>query len=270
MFINASYSPNFFKAQHSPNAFEALRNTVGNLNSSPLDGSMFSSQANLFMMMSALSNMFARFNAGLAMPGQPSFGLPGRGLLGPNQCLLGPTWGPGPSQGSHPAPAKVIKPSKATPAPLQAAKGVPVKPQTQSNDYSCGQTSVAMAVNSLTGKSLTDRDIDRKYGLALLAALNSETKSAGYRWQDAGNFRKSQWPTLEKKLNQDKTPVLIGLNGPQFSSTGRGHIVTLLSVNGNSVRYADPADGKIKTTTRQAIESAPAHPDGKFVFYASR
>lgn len=270
MFIKASTSPKFFQTSHSQGPFAAFRSPAQNMLALPLDGSMFSSQARLFMMMSALSDMFAGFDATMSMPAQPGFGMPGRGLLGPNQCLLGPTWGPSPSQDSSPTPARVTGPSKATPASLQAAQGVAVKPQAQSNSVSCGQTSVAMAVNSLTGKSLTDRDINRKYGFSLLNALNSESKSAGYRWKDAGNFRKAQWPTLEKKLNQDKTPVIIGLNGPQFSSSGRGHIVTLLSVSGNSVRYADPADGKIKTTTRQAIESAPPHPNGKFVFYANR
>jgi hypothetical protein len=127
-----------------------------------------------------------------------------------------------------------------------------------------------MAVNALTGKSLTDRDINRKYGFSLLQALNGESKSQGYSWRDGGNFKRQSWPLLEKKLNGDKTPVLMGLNGPNFSRSGRGHIVTLLSVEGDKVRYADPADGKIKVTTKRAIETAPPHPDGKFMFYAAR
>ena len=36
------------------------------------------------------------------------------------------------------------------------------------------------------------------------------------------------------------------------------------------IHMQDPADGKIKTTTRQAIERAPSHPDGKFIFYANK
>jgi hypothetical protein len=151
-----------------------------------------------------------------------------------------------------------------------AKGGANVKPQVQSNGVSCGQASVAMAVNSLTGKNLTDRDISRKHGFSLLSALNQESRGSGYKWADSGNFDRSKWPLLEKKLNEEKTPVLIGLNGPQFSPSGRGHIVTLMSIDGDKVRYADPADGKIKVTTRQAIESAKSHPDGKFLFTASK
>lgn len=156
------------------------------------------------------------------------------------------------------------------PTPISVNAGLTVKPQKQRNSVSCGQTSVAVSVNALTGKNLSDRDIDRRYGFGLLNALNSESKSAGYRWRDGGNFQAKNWPILEKKLNREKTPVLIGLNGPQFSPSGRGHIVTLLGLEGPKVRYMDPADGKVKFTTRKAIETAAPHPDGKFFFYASK
>jgi hypothetical protein len=150
-----------------------------------------------------------------------------------------------------------------------AKGGAAVNPQRQNYGDSCGQSSVAMAVNSLTGKNLTDHDIRRKHGYSLLGALNQESRGSGYKWADS-DFSRSKWPLLEKKLNEEKTPVLIGLNGPQFSPSGRGHIVTLMSIDGDKVRYADPADGKIKVTTRQAIESAKPHPDGKFLFTASK
>jgi hypothetical protein len=127
-----------------------------------------------------------------------------------------------------------------------------------------------MSVNALTGKRLTDRDIAKRYGFALLQALNSECRGSGYRWQDGGDFSRAMWPALEKRLNKSRIPVLIGLNGPVFSPSGRGHIVTLLSIDGESVRYADPADGRIKVTTRREIERAGGHPDGKFLFYATR
>ena len=168
----------------------------------------------------------------------------------------------------HPQPTLAQKPKAKPPA----AKGATsrVRLLTQSNEVSCGQTSVAMAVNSLTGKKLNDRQIDSRYGFGLLNALRTESKGSGYTWNDHGDFSKSKWPLLEKKLNTERTPVLLGLNGPQFSPSGRGHIVTLLSIDGNKVRYADPADGKVKTTTRQAIEKAGRHPDGNFIFCASK
>jgi hypothetical protein len=174
--------------------------------------------------------------------------------------------GPGATGPSSPRP--VVSPAPARPArPVCGARVIPLR---QSNGSSCGQASVAMSVNCLTGKKLSDKDIARRYGFGLLTALNAESKGTGYRWVDGGDFTKKSWAVLEKRLNSEGTPVLIGLNGPLFSPSGRGHIVTLLSIEGNKVRYADPADGRIKTTTRQAIEQAPRHPDGKFMFYAVR
>lgn len=169
-----------------------------------------------------------------------------------------------------PRPVAAAPAQPKTKAPSPAGATSRVRPQAQSNDVSCGQTSVAMAVNALTGKKLTDKQINARYGFSLLAGLRSESKGSGYTWNDHGDFSKSKWPLLEKKLNKERTPVLIGLNGPNFSRTGRGHIVTLLSIEGNKVRYADPADGTIKTTTKQAIENAGRHPDGNFLYCASK
>lgn len=169
-------------------------------------------------------------------------------------------------------PTQIAYPAvHSAPEPAQSApKGAKVTPLTQSNSISCGQTSVAMAVNSVTGKSLTDSDIAKGYGLSLLTALNTESRSSGVSWADGGDLDSKSWPLLEKKLNQEEMPVLLGLNGPEFSSSGNGHIVTLMSIEGDKVRYADPADGTIKTTTKSNIESAPGHPDGKFIYYPSR
>lgn len=185
--------------------------------------------------------------------------------------------GPRPVRPHPAAPARPTLVSSSSLPVRPAAKGtagppagVKVRPLKQSNDLSCGQTSVAMSVNYLTGKRLTDRDIDRRYGFGLLHALKTESKGSGYTWYDAGNFSKKSWPMLEKRLNKERTPVLIGLNGPVFSPSGRGHIITLLSIDGDTVRYADPGDGQIKTTTRRAIEQAGGHPDGKFLFCTVR
>ena len=166
-------------------------------------------------------------------------------------------------------PTPVARPNAVTKAGGKPHAGARVRPLQQSNSSSCGQTSVAMSVNCLTGRKLTDKDINSKHGFGLLSALNKESRGSGYKWSDNGNFSNKSWPGIERRLNQEKTPILIGLNG-QFSASGRGHIVTLMSIDGNKVTYADPADGKVKTTTKQAIESAPGHPDGKFMFVASK
>lgn len=150
------------------------------------------------------------------------------------------------------------------------AGSVNVQPLAQNNSVSCGQTSVAMAVNALTGKSLRDYDINSRYGFELLNALNSESASAGYRWRDGGEINGASWELIDHKVNQEKTPVIVALNGPEFSPSGRGHIVTIVKTEGDQVTFADPATGELRTTTKQAMNSAPSHPDGNFVFYAVR
>ncbi|MEW6282395.1 MAG: C39 family peptidase [Candidatus Eremiobacterota bacterium] len=145
-----------------------------------------------------------------------------------------------------------------------------LSPLAQNNSISCGQTSVAMAINSLTGQNLRDYDIDAKYGFQLMTALNSECNAYGVRWNDAGNLNASSWDLIDQKVNVEKTPVIVALNGPEFSPSGRGHIVTIIKTEGDTVTYADPADGTVKTTSKSAMNNAPSHPDGNFVFYATR
>lgn len=243
---------------------------LGGLGQGPADQSVLSPQAQLFMMIAAWSQMLGGFESAASVPFAPAFGAPGGGGtqgFGPMSCFLGV--GPE-SRAQTSAPSAPRAVSKQKPRDPFQSLGCAVRPLAQSNSVSCGQASVAMSVNALTGKKLRDTDISSRYGFNLIGALNAESKQAGYVWKDGGNFSKSKWPLLEKKLNREKTPVMIGLNGPEFSPSGRGHIVTLVSMEGDKVRYADPADGTIKTTTRRSIESCPSHPDGKFIFYANR
>lgn len=150
------------------------------------------------------------------------------------------------------------------------AGSVNVVPLAQNNSISCGQTSVAMAVNALTGKNLRDYDVNSRYGFELLNALNAESASAGFKWRDGGEVGPGAWELIDHKVNQEKTPVIVALNGPEFSPSGRGHIVTILRTDGDTVTYADPADGQVKTTTKNAMNTAASHPDGNFIFYAQR
>lgn len=227
-----------------------------------------SGRAGMLMMLHSLGGIVDSWPQGqgstflpcAAVARQPVFGSPAGGKFRPLQCFLG--------LDSHEPQSKPVARRVKRPAPRHK-RNYGIRPLRQSNSSSCGQTSVAMAVNRLTGKSLKDTDIANNYGYGLLSALNGESKGAGYRWRDGGNFSPSKWKLLEKKLNQEKTPVIMGLNG-SFSPSGRGHIITLLAVEGDKVKYADPADGTIKTTSRQAIENAPGHPQGKFFFYASK
>ncbi len=151
-----------------------------------------------------------------------------------------------------------------------ASGAAAVVPLAQSNSVSCGQTSVAMCINALTGKDLRDTDIDARYGFGLMKALNEETRTSGYEWKDNGDLSASSWDLIDHKVNVEKLPVIVGLNGPEFSISGMGHIVTIIKTEGDKVTYADPADGQIKTTTKQNMNTAPSHPDGNFVFYSNQ
>ncbi len=154
------------------------------------------------------------------------------------------------------------------PARMDSRPADPVRPLAQNNSVSCGQTSVAMAVNSLTGKNLKDYDIDAQYGFGLMNALNAECSDAGYEWKDAGNINERSWPLIDRQVNEEKRPVIVALNGPEFSPSGRGHIVTIVKTEGDTVTYADPANGQLKTTSKQNMTNAASHPDGNFVFYS--
>lgn len=151
-----------------------------------------------------------------------------------------------------------------------SSSGVDISPLAQSNGVSCGQTSVAMALNTITGKNFNDMDIDRNYGFHLLDALKSESRPAGYDWNDAGNITADSWSMIDRKVNQEKLPVIVALNGPEFSPSGRGHIVTIIKTDADTVTYADPADGQIKTTQKSNMNNAPSHPDGNFLFVANK
>ncbi len=191
--------------------------------------------------------------------------------LRPAQPAAGTTFGS--IQGVNPQLWSLMRqPAGLDPSVFGAARAgsVNVQPLAQGNDVSCGQTSVAMAVNALTGKGLRDSDVNNRYGFELLNALNSESMSAGYRWRDGGEVSTNSWELIDHKVNQEKTPVIVALNGPEFSPSGRGHIVTIVKTEGDTVTFADPATGALRTTTKQAMNNAPSHPDGNFIFYAVR
>jgi len=153
----------------------------------------------------------------------------------------------------------------------EAAPGrLEVTPIAQHTGDSEGQASVAMAINCLTGKNLDDNDIQDKYGYELLRALREECAPAGLNWADGGEIGPEKWELVEHKVRNEHTPVVLALNGPEFSVSGRGHIVLLCGVDGDKVTFADPATGTLRTTTRQNINHAPQHPQGNFIFYADR
>ena len=153
--------------------------------------------------------------------------------------------------------------------PSMGGSGAQVDLLAQSNSVSCGQTSVAMSINTLTGKHLTDVDVNNKYGFGLMDALRTESAEAGYTWKDGGDLSPDRWSLIQEKVNSG-SPVIVGLNGDPFSHSGRGHIVTITRMEGEKVYYNDPNGGEARVTTRTAMENCPPHPDGKFVYYPDR
>lgn len=148
--------------------------------------------------------------------------------------------------------------------------GGDVQPLAQNNGVSCGQTSVAMCINALTGKSMKDYDVNDKYGFELLNALNGECQGNGYTWKDGGEVSADKWALIDHKVNTEKIPVVVALNGPEFSPSGRGHIVTIVKTEGDNVTFADPATGTMRTVTKDQMNNAGQHPDGNFIFYGTR
>lgn len=179
-------------------------------------------------------------------------GLPYRVDQGQRKCYLGK--GPG-------------GPNTDKPQELPLAERIRPWLFPQTTSKSCGQASVAYCLSVLTGEKWRDTDVAARYGYSLLLALESECP--GYEWRDVGNFTRSLWAEIEKSLKAG-LPVIMGLNGPEFSPSGYGHIVVLVGVEGSKVVLADPATGKLRSVTYQLIQDCPPHTDGKFVFLCRR
>ena len=145
---------------------------------------------------------------------------------------------------------------------------IALQPQRQHGPLASGQASVAMALTHLTGQSWSCQQVADVYGGNLLGALEEQTKHLRLSWNDI-DFSPSAWAVIEKQLGRGR-PVLMGLNGPLFSPTADGHVVTLLGIQGELVHFADPASGKVRCQPKYEFERAPGHPIGKFVLYASK
>lgn len=144
-----------------------------------------------------------------------------------------------------------------------------VVPQPQGNAVSCGQTSVAMALSARTQHAWSDASVNARYGFALLQALQDEDPTG--RWRDEGNITdENSWAHKVKPALKAGWPVIVGLNGPEFSPSGHGHIVLLVSVDANGiVKFANPNGGIWGSTTVARILECAAYPGGKFVFAPS-
>lgn len=139
----------------------------------------------------------------------------------------------------------------------------------QTNAVSCGQTSCAMAANTITGQRLTDQSWDRRHGMSLLGGLQLECKDHGVTWEDVGRPRPEIWPRVLQSLASG-FPAVCGVNGPDFSPSGHGHIVCIIGVTSKTVIFADPNRGRLRELERERFEQAQEYPQGNFIFLATR
>lgn len=139
----------------------------------------------------------------------------------------------------------------------------------QTNAVSCGQTSCAMAVNTITGQQLTDQSWANRHGMNLLGGLQLECKDHGVTWSDVGRPRPEIWPRVLASLAAG-CPAVCGVNGPDFSPSGHGHIVCIIGLNSRTVFFADPNRGRLRELERERFEQAQEYPQGNFIFLASK
>lgn len=147
-------------------------------------------------------------------------------------------------------------------------EAIGIRPQAQSNSISCGQTSCAVAANSLTGKSINDNVFNSRHGLYLLTGLNKEIRETGIRYEDYGNISRNTLKWI-KKATDKGFPVVFAGNGPDFSPTGRGHVMLMKKVTDEIVTFMDPAKGIMRNMlTSKFLENSRnfSHPNGNFVF----
>lgn len=163
-----------------------------------------------------------------------------------------------------PAPARPPTPPTGTgKVSVQAS----IKIQKQHKSKSCGQTCVAMVVTAFGGKVVDDYWVDVNYGFGLLNCLNNNT--GDLNWGDVGDFKPAMWDMIHSNLAKG-WPTILFLNGPEFSPSGYGHIVLLVSIDGNNVGLADPNGGIWRTVTKSLIETCPSHTEGKAVFMVTK
>lgn len=150
-------------------------------------------------------------------------------------------------------------------APINVSVASKVRPLAQQKADTCGLASAAMAINCLTGLNYTDLSLRERYDYRLLEALNGECPK--HRWESP-DFTPASWALIEQSLQAGR-PVLFAANGPDFSASGRGHILLIVALKGDQVQMADPNGGVFRWWTRKQCELAPPHPHGKWLMVAS-
>jgi len=137
----------------------------------------------------------------------------------------------------------------------------------QHHSDSCGATSLAMVINALENRHIDDNWLLEKYPhISLLGAGQAELPH--WTWRDAGDLVRDTWSSIYDCLAVGGLGI-IGLNGPEFSPSGYGHILVIYKLTRTMVGLVDPALGTFREVSRSLVESCPPHNDGKFVFLAT-
>ena len=138
----------------------------------------------------------------------------------------------------------------------------------------CGITSVVMAVNGLTGRTVTSGGLQGEYGFSLLSAISGN----GLRYTDHGNLhdgslgsQAAAWNTFQSALAKGH-PVLFGANnegnGTHFSG-GAGHYMICTGTfqkNGeNWITFNDPNGGVQRQCAFADLWAAGLRHDGNAV-----
>lgn len=151
-----------------------------------------------------------------------------------------------------------------------------ITPFAQHRGDSCGQSSVAMVVNAVTGKHIDDDTIDARYGFELKRGLDTELAGSPFRVTDAGNLGGGSLSTpaqaaefLKAHVNKGLPVILAGNNG--VSSSGNGHIMVCTGISddgkgGHTLTMADSATGTKIPVPLSVYFSGATHPDGNFVY----
>lgn len=140
-----------------------------------------------------------------------------------------------------------------------------VKILAQNTATSCGLTSCAMAVNTITGQNLDDGQFRLRHGMDLLGGLNAETPK--FIWRDRDRPRPDLWPEVMAAL-QNGCPAIAFLNGPEFSPSGRGHVVCIIGLTSQTVIFADPNGGRLRELPKAEFEHAKEYPQGNALYIA--
>lgn len=144
-------------------------------------------------------------------------------------------------------------------------RSLPETTRLQNNPSTCGHASVAVTASLLNRKNYTDNNF-----LSYLALRDAINSVASIRFGDP-EFSRSRWLDIERSVNVENIPVIIGLGHPfKYNPDGPGHIYTILAIEGDNVVLGDPAKGRERITTKAAIEAAQPHKDGKFLIMRQR